>query len=195
MDTEQTLPQRSAPSAPLLLPTPALAAPPTSRGYIRLVEYVDEGAPAKYRKGDSVRLPDGRAAHITRTYRSEVPDDYYSDRARVRLTHLALPMEMEVEDAVRLLAEQARRTGRVIVEGRIYRLREAVKAMGGWWHPEARCWTVPAERAEDVAVLVAAEAAGKDAPRMRCAHCGNSFTRAQVEQGGGSWEDGRCGWC
>lgn len=43
----------------------------------------------------------------------------------------------------------------VEVEGDTFPVREALKAMGGKWHPKKRCWTVPESKAEAARKAVA----------------------------------------
>jgi hypothetical protein len=78
--------------------------------------------------------------------------------------------------------------GRAIIKGNTYEVKDELKAMGGRWNPDARCWTVPASRAAEAEDLV-----GNAEERISCWECGGRYTHGEVVAGGGDWKGQHCG--
>jgi len=90
------------------------------------------------------------------------------------------------------------------ITGNTYPVKDAIKALGGRWNPDQKCWAVPDDKAEAARKLVVdapARASRKSSNngyssqgRGVCAHCGDSCnpryrTCLECSHGGMSFTD------
>jgi hypothetical protein len=93
-------------------------------------------------------------------------------------------------------------TSTTLIKGNTYPVKDALKALGAKWDPQAKGWLVPEDKADEARALVANAPAPTKKPSnstkapaltKRCWECGYRFTQAEARQYGGDWADGYCG--
>ena len=73
----------------------------------------------------------------------------------------------------------------VPVSGNTYPVKDQLKALGGKWNPDAKCWMIPANKADEARKLVAGAKSVPFSSRPatgKCAKCGSHTDRNRAGQ-------------
>jgi len=94
-------------------------------------------------------------------------------------------------------------TSTVAIKGNTYPVKDAIKALGGRWNPEQKCWMVSEDKASAARALVAGSPAKRALSSSSyargtgtCSHCGDRCnpkfrTCYECANGGQSYTDSR----
>lgn len=71
-------------------------------------------------------------------------------------------------------------TTAVAITGNTYPVKDQIKALGGKWNNDSKCWMVPADKADEARKLVAGSGGNVGKPsafrRTTCTVCGHKAT-------------------